>query len=78
MQWLAALLLAFPCGWGLGVTAAYLVAGADFGQLPAFTVPVGILVALVFAVVPVLALERRVQALGVGTVLFVLLAMVTA
>jgi hypothetical protein len=39
---IAAVLAAFPFGWGLGVFVAYLVAGKNFGQLPVLTVPLGI------------------------------------
>jgi hypothetical protein len=53
----AAVVVAFPFGWGLGVTAAYLLAGSDFGQLPALTVPVGIIAAIVFALMPLLSGE---------------------
>lgn len=77
-SWLAALLLAFPCGWGLGLVAALAIGGTDFGQLPALTVPFGILVALVFAVLPFIALETRVKVLAGGTIFFVLLALLFA
>jgi len=33
----AAVVVAFPFGWGLGVLVAYLIAGKSFGQLPALT-----------------------------------------
>jgi hypothetical protein len=45
----AAVLAAFPFGWGLGVFVAYLVAAKNFGQLPALTVPLCIIAAIVFA-----------------------------
>jgi hypothetical protein len=53
----AAVVVAFPFGWGLGVKAAYLLAGPDFGQLPSLTVPVGIIAAIVFALMPLLSGE---------------------
>jgi hypothetical protein len=42
----AAVITALPFGWGLGVIAAYLLAGPSFGQLPALTVPLGIIAAI--------------------------------
>src|SRR5207247_3335998 len=47
-----AVIAAFPFGWDLGVVAAYLLAGSDFGQLPALTVPLGIAAAIIFALLP--------------------------
>ena len=35
----ASVSIALPFGWGLGVVAAHLMAGHDFGQLLALTVP---------------------------------------
>jgi len=35
----AAVVMALPFGWGLGLLVAYIVAGKNFGQLPAATVP---------------------------------------
>lgn len=74
-RWLtiaAALVMALPFGWGLGVLAAYLVAGKNFGQLPAVTVPLGIVAAMVFAVLPVFTASMRLKVLVAGTVLFLL------
>jgi hypothetical protein len=45
----AAVLVALPFGWGLGVFVAYLVAGRNFGQLPALTVPLCLIASIVFA-----------------------------
>lgn len=56
-SWVAvifALLVAFPCGWAVGVVAALIVAGPNFGQLPLFTVPAGIIASFLFALLPVL------------------------
>jgi hypothetical protein len=68
----AAVVAAFPFGWGLGVAAAYLLAGPDFGQLPALTVPLGIMAAIVFAVLPLLSAQKRLLIMVAGTGLFIL------
>jgi hypothetical protein len=52
----AAAVLALPAGWGLGVVVAYAIAGPDFGQLPALTVPISIIAAIVFALLPSIAI----------------------
>lgn len=69
----AAVLLAFPFGWGLGVLAASLIAGPDFGQLPALTVPFGIFAAIVFALLPVASPRARLTIMAVGTAIFLVL-----
>jgi hypothetical protein len=69
----AAVVAALPFGWGLRVTAAYLVAGPDFGQLPALTVPVGIIAAIIFALLPLLSARKRLLMMVGGTELFILL-----
>jgi hypothetical protein len=71
----AAVVAAFPFGWGLGVTAAYLLAGPDFGQLPALTVPVGIIAAIVFALLPLLSARKRLLIMVAGTGLLILLGL---
>ena len=69
----AAVIAAFPFGWGLGVTSAYLIAGHDFGQLPALTVPLSIVGAGAFALSPLLTPGRRLAILVLGSGLFILL-----
>jgi hypothetical protein len=69
----AAVLAAFPFGWGFGVSAAYMLAGCDFGQLPALTVPLGIIAAIIFALLPLLSARRRLLIMVAGTGLFILL-----
>ncbi|MGH8504657.1 MAG: hypothetical protein ACRETM_01675 [Stenotrophobium sp.] len=59
----AAVVVALPCGWGLGIVAATCMAGSDFGQLPAVTVPLGIVAALVFALSPILTAKKRLTVL---------------
>jgi hypothetical protein len=39
----AAVVAAFPFGWGLGVLAAYLMVGPDFGVFPVLMIIPGIL-----------------------------------
>ncbi|MBV9686076.1 MAG: hypothetical protein JO096_02555 [Alphaproteobacteria bacterium] len=70
----AAVIAALPFGWGLGLTAAYLIAGHDFGQLPALTVPLGIVVAIAFALSPLLTPGKRLAILVIGSGLFILLS----
>ena len=69
----AAVVAAFPFGWGLGVVAAYLLVGSDFGQLPALTVALGIIAAIVFALLPLLSARKRLLIMVAGTGLFILL-----
>jgi hypothetical protein len=71
---IAAAVLAFPFGWGLGVIAAYAIAGEEFGQLPVGTVPVSIAGSLVFALMPSIAPPIRLAVMAAGTLLFVALA----
>jgi hypothetical protein len=67
----AAVVMAFPFGWGIGVLVAYLIAGSNFGQLPAATVPIGIVAAMVFALLPFLKPSTRLAVMLVGTAMFV-------
>ena len=70
----AAVIAAFPFGWMVGVFAAYLVAGPNFGQLPIMTVPLAIVAAIVFAVMPVWSAWTRLAIMIVGTGLLVALS----
>jgi hypothetical protein len=74
----AAVVMALPFGWGLGVMAAYLVAGKDFGQLPIMTVPLGLIAAIAFAVLPIVEATTRLKIMVAGTLLFVLFAWLAA
>jgi hypothetical protein len=69
----AAVLVAFPFGWGLGVVVAYMVAGKNFGQLPALTVPIAIVGSLIFAFSPAFTPGMRLAIMLIGTVVFLLL-----
>jgi len=65
-----------PSLWlGLGVIAAYLLAGSSFGQLPALTVPLGIIAAIAFALLPALSAPKRLLIMVAGTTLFILLGL---
>ena len=66
----AAVVMALPFGWGIGVLVAYLLAGPDFGQLPIATVPIGIVGAVVFALSPALEASTRLQVMVAGTAIF--------
>jgi hypothetical protein len=56
----AAVLAALPCGYCFGVVAAYLlVGGPEIGLAPLFTVPLGVLAALAFALLPFVEAQTR-------------------
>jgi hypothetical protein len=74
----AAAVLALPCGWGLGVLAAYSLGGKNFGQLPAATVPIGIVAALAFALWPALRPSTRLKTMLAGSAVSILLAWLLA
>ena len=42
-------MVAIPCGWLLGVGAAELLLGRDFGVFPVITIPLGLIAAVTFA-----------------------------
>ena len=71
---IAAIVMAVPFGWGLGVLAAFLLAGPNFGQLPAATVPLSIVVSIGFALIPRFKPRTRLAVTAGGTVVFILLA----
>jgi len=70
----ATVVLALPFGWGLGLLAAYLIAGKNFGQLPAGTVPLGIIAAVVFSLWSSIKLATRFMVMLVGSAAFILFA----
>lgn len=72
---IASVLAALPFGWGWGVVASYLIAGNDFGQLPALTVPLCIIAAVAFALSPLLTPGKRLACLVIGSGLFILLGL---
>ena len=67
-----AVVMAIPCGWGLGVIAAELAVGRDVGVLPAATIPFGIVAAIVFAVSSVATPLTRLAVLTAATALFLI------
>jgi len=69
-----AVVLALPFGWGLGLLGAYLIAGKNFGQLPAATVPLSIVAALVFAFWPTLKPGTRLTVMLAGSIAFIVFA----
>lgn len=73
-----ALVLAVPFGWGLGVFAAYAIAGRDFGQLPVLTVPLCIVGSIAFASWPTVKASTRFKFMLAGTLLFIALAWFSA
>ena len=75
---IAAVIAALPFGWGLGVVVAYLVAGPNFGQLPILTVPIGLIVSIAFALLPILTAGTRLAILVVGAAAFIVLGMFIA
>ena len=74
----AAVVLALPAGWGLGVVLAYAIAGPDFGQLPSLTVPISIIAAIVFALLPSIAALTRLAILGAAAGLFALVGLLAS
>jgi hypothetical protein len=63
-----AVVLSLPCGWGLGLLVAYLVAGKNFGQLPAATVSLGLIGAVAFALWSRLTAKTRFMVTLAGSV----------
>ncbi|HLH94733.1 MAG TPA: hypothetical protein VKW08_06400 [Xanthobacteraceae bacterium] len=70
----AAVIVAFPFGWRLGLVLASLIAGRDFGQLPVLTVIIGLAASIAFAVAPILTPGIRLTIMLLGTAIFVLAA----
>jgi hypothetical protein len=70
----AAVVMAFPFGWGVGVLAASILSGNNFGQLPAVTVPPGITASIVFALWPSFKASTRLKVMLAGSVIFILYA----
>lgn len=65
----AAVLAALPCGYCFGVVAAFLMAGGpDIGQAPLLTVPLGMLVATLFALLPLVGAQTRFLTMVVGAI----------
>ncbi len=56
---LQAVLASFPFAWGAGALAAYIIAGEEMGALPAVLIPVVLVAALAFSLIPVNSAEFR-------------------
>ena len=74
----AAVVLAFPFGWDVGVLSALLIGGRNFGQLPLLTVPLGIIAAIVFALWPSFKASTRFKVMLAGSVGFALIGWLVA
>jgi hypothetical protein len=69
----AAVIVALPFGWGLGVFVACLIAGKNFGQLRALTVPLALIESIIFALSSTFTPGRRLTMMLVGTGVFLIL-----
>jgi len=66
---LAAVLAALPCGYCFGIVAAVLLAGGpNVGDAPLLTVPLGVLAATVFALLPFVEAQTRFVITVVGAI----------
>jgi hypothetical protein len=66
---IAAVLAALPCGYCFGVVVAFLMAdGPNIGQTPLVTVPLGMLAAILFAVLPFVGAQTRFMTMVVGAI----------
>jgi hypothetical protein len=66
---LAAVLAALPCGYCFGIVAAFLMAGGpDIGRAPLLTVPVGMLAAVLFALLPFVRAQTRFTTMVIGAI----------
>lgn len=72
------MVMAIPFGWGLGVVAAYIVAGKEFGQLPVATVPLAIIASIAFALWPAIKASTRLIVMVAGCAAFILLGWLLA
>ena len=77
LAFLGCLLLVLPFGWMVGLVAAVILTGGAIGQLPMLTIPIAILGALIFAVVPFIRVRTRLAVMGFGTVGLWLLGVAT-
>jgi len=75
---IAAVILALPFGWGLGVVLAYAIAGPQFGVLPALTIPIATAGAIAFVLASPLPAQMRLAIMAIGTGAFVVLSFLTA
>jgi hypothetical protein len=65
----AAVLAALPCGYCFGVAAAFLMAGGpNIGQAPLLTVPLSMIAAILFALLPLVGAQTRFLTMVVGAI----------
>ena len=65
-------MVAIPCGWLLGVGAAELLLGRDFGVFPVITIPLGLIAAVTFALMSRINPGVRLAVLAAGSVVLFL------
>jgi hypothetical protein len=71
---IGAALAALPTGYCAGLLAAVALAGGtNFGQAPILTVPLGLLAALAFALVPILPARTRFTSMAVAAIVSILI-----
>jgi len=65
----ATVLAALPCGYCFGVVAAFMLAGGpELGQAPLLTVPLAVLAAIGFALLPLLEAQTRFMTMIVAAI----------
>jgi len=64
----AAVVVAFPFAWGLGVDVAFLLLGPEVGAFPVVTILLALGAAVSFAIAPWLTPAKRLAILAAGTV----------
>lgn len=68
MVYLGLLLIALPFGWFLGLVAAFVLSGGgDWEQTPMLTVPAGLLLGFIAALLPVGSAQSRLKWMAVAT-----------
>lgn len=73
---LVAALAALPCGYGIGIVVAYLLAGGpEIGRLPLMTVPLALLATAAFALMPLIDAQTRFMVMTVGAIAATVLAL---
>ena len=73
---IAAVILALPFGWGLGVVLAYAIAGPQFGVLPALTIPIATAGAIAFVLASSMTAQTRLAIMAGGSAVFVVLSLI--
>jgi hypothetical protein len=68
LAFLGCLLFVLPFGYMIGLFAAIVLSAGAVGQLPMLTIPLGILGAIVFALLPLVPVGQRFSIMSLGTV----------